>query len=105
MQRLKERSYREAELKFKEHERMIEEKARKMEERFEALERDLKSSLYEMGLIENVGQDARLNIKGDVVKVNGKKVSDSEAKAIKRKLKMYGINLQDKRSAFSMNMD
>ncbi|MEL6194657.1 MAG: hypothetical protein AAFR66_21535, partial [Bacteroidota bacterium] len=99
------RSYREAELKFKEHERMIEEKARKMEERFEMLERDLKSSLYEMGLIENVGQDARLNIKGDVVKVNGKKVSDSEAKAIKRKLKMYGINLQDKRSAFTMNMD
>ncbi len=105
MKRAMERSLREAEQKVRMQERIIEEKARKMEERFETLERELKNSLYEMGLIDNVRQDARLSIKGDVVKVNGKKVSESKAKAIKRKLKMYGINLYNKRSAFTMGMD
>ncbi|MEM6765434.1 MAG: M56 family metallopeptidase [Bacteroidota bacterium] len=102
---LNETSLRAMEEKLERQERILEGKVKVMEERFNKLERELKEELLDMGLIRNMGEDASLRIRGEVVKLNGKRLNDQQARKLRLILKRYGIKLDHKKSAFTMGMD
>ena len=72
----------------------LEEKMRALEKRMKAFEQELKSELVKDGLIESVDSKARIEMKDDYIKLNGKKLSPEMEKKYRKLMKKFEIDIK-----------